>query len=41
MKYKFGSILDFIKKVLAEWSDSKAPRLSAALAYYTVFSLAQ
>jgi uncharacterized BrkB/YihY/UPF0761 family membrane protein len=24
----------------ADWSDDKAPRLGAALAYYTVFSIA-
>lgn len=29
-----------IKETLAEWSEDKAPRLSAALAYYTAFSLA-
>jgi membrane protein len=30
----------FVKEMLAEWSDDRAPRLGAALAYYTVFSLA-
>jgi len=29
-----------IKETFSEWSEAKAPRLGAALAYYTVFSLA-
>jgi membrane protein len=28
-----------VKRTVKEWSDDKAPRLGAALAYYTVFSL--
>src|SRR5689334_3232342 len=28
-----------IKQTFGEWSEDKAPRLGAALAYYTVFSL--
>ena len=33
----FGRLL---KETVAEWSEDKAPRLGAALAYYTIFSLA-
>ncbi len=33
-------ILDFGQEVIAEWSSDKASRLAAALAYYTIFSLA-
>lgn len=40
MKQKLEALFNFGKKVFQEWSDDKAPRLSAALAYYTVFSLA-
>jgi membrane protein len=29
-----------VKQTFAEWSEDKAPRLAAALAYYTVFALA-
>jgi membrane protein len=29
-----------LKKTFSEWSEDKAPRLAAALSYYTVFSLA-
>src|SRR5438874_1307269 len=29
-----------LKDTFTEWSDDKAPRLGAALAYYTIFSLA-
>jgi membrane protein len=31
---------ELIRATLAEWSEDKVPRLGAALAYYTVFSLA-
>jgi membrane protein len=34
------TILDLLKETFAEWSKDKASRLAAALAYYTVFSLA-
>ena len=34
------AILDLLKETFSEWSKDKASRLSAALAYYTVFSLA-
>ncbi len=35
-----SDIVPLLKTSLAEWSEDKAPRLAAALAYYTVFSLA-
>ncbi|KPL81202.1 YihY/virulence factor BrkB family protein [Herpetosiphon geysericola] len=34
------SILNLFKQTFKEWGDDKVPRLGAALAYYTVFSLA-
>ncbi len=34
------TILDLLKETFAEWNKDKASRLAAALAYYTVFSLA-
>jgi len=34
------TILDLLKETISEWSKDKASRLAAALAYYTVFSLA-
>lgn len=40
MKEKLGSVFEFFKQVFQEWGDDKAPRLAAALAYYTIFSLA-
>lgn len=40
MKEKLVSVFEFFKQVFQEWSDDKAPRLAAALAYYTIFSLA-
>ncbi|KTC65824.1 ribonuclease BN (plasmid) [Legionella adelaidensis] len=36
---KFIWNLTFFKKILTCWSEDKAPTLSAALAYYTIFSL--
>lgn len=33
-------LLEMVKEAFADWSDDKAPRLGAALAYYTIFSLA-
>lgn len=32
--------VDFLKEVFSQWGEDKAPRLAAALAYYTVFSIA-
>lgn len=33
-------LFDLLKKTYNEWSEDKAPRLAAALSYYTLFSLA-
>ncbi|HEX2867898.1 MAG TPA: YihY/virulence factor BrkB family protein [Ignavibacteriales bacterium] len=40
MKINFKGAWDFIQQIVNEYSDNKAPKLGAALAYYTVFSLA-
>lgn len=37
---KLGGFVDLLKETVFEWSADNASRLSAALAYYTVFSLA-
>jgi membrane protein len=36
----FGNAFGLLKQTAVEWLDDKAPQLGAALAYYTVFSLA-
>ena len=36
----FGRTVSLFKQTATEWLDDKAPQLGAALAYYTVFSLA-
>ena len=36
----FGAIIPLFKQTFNEWLEDKAPQLGAALAYYTVFSLA-
>jgi membrane protein len=36
----FGNWLGLLKQTFQEWLEDKAPQLGAALAYYTVFSLA-
>jgi hypothetical protein len=36
----FGSVFSLLKQTFQEWVEDKAPQLGAALAYYTVFSLA-
>src|SRR5690349_16285733 len=36
----FSNSFGLIKQTFSEWSADKAPQLGAALAYYTVFSLA-
>lgn len=36
----FGTIWALIKETFSEWMEDKAPRLAAALSYYTMFSLA-
>ncbi|MGE5350758.1 MAG: YihY/virulence factor BrkB family protein [Acidobacteriota bacterium] len=40
MKFSFKGAWDVTKQVIDEYSDNKTPKLGAALAYYTVFSLA-
>ena len=40
MKFTPHDVLDLFKQAGKDWSDDKAPRLGAALAYYTIFSLA-
>lgn len=34
------AIVELVKDTAVEWNEDKAPRLAAALAYYTIFSLA-
>src|SRR6476619_5625281 len=34
------SVTQLLKDTISEWSEDKAPRLAAALAYYTAFALA-
>lgn len=36
----FPQILELFKQTFTEWNEDKAPRLGAALSYYTVFSIA-
>ena len=36
----FSNSFDLLKQTFSEWLEDKAPQLGAALAYYTVFSLA-
>jgi membrane protein len=36
----FTAILELFKETFSEWSSDKASRLAAALAYYTIFSIA-
>ena len=36
----FGNAFSLLKQTFQEWLEDKAPQLGAALAYYTVFSLA-
>ena len=40
MKINIKEIWKFIVKVFEQWSDDKAPKLGAALSFYTMFSLA-
>jgi membrane protein len=37
---KFKDFLPLLKKTFGEWSEDKAPRLGAALAYFSIFSIA-
>jgi membrane protein len=39
-KSLFGNVFGLLKQTFQEWLQDKAPQLGAALAYYTVFSLA-
>ncbi len=39
-KFGLGSVIPLFKQTFNEWLEDKAPQLGAALAYYTVFSLA-
>jgi membrane protein len=39
-KFTAGAVLPLLKQTFSEWLEDKAPQLGAALAYYTVFSLA-
>ena len=36
----FGTTFNIFRETLRQWLEDKAPQLGAALAYYTVFSLA-
>jgi membrane protein len=40
MKINFRSIWKLLQETFTEWSEDKASRLAASLAYYTIFSLA-
>ncbi len=40
MKLRPKGIIGILKGTAQEWSDDKVPRLGAALAYYTIFSIA-
>lgn len=40
MGMKPKNLLEIFKQTFKEWNEDKAPRLAAALSYYTVFSLA-
>src|SRR5690554_6087476 len=39
MKY-LRNLFELLKETVQEWNEDKAPRLAAALAYYTAFSIA-
>ena len=36
----FSAVKDVVVESFKDWNEDKAPRLAAALAYYTIFSLA-
>jgi len=36
---QFQTLVNLVKQTLSDWSDDKAPRLGAALAYYAIFSI--
>ncbi len=37
---RLKALFSLLKETFQEWNEDKAPRLAAALAYYTAFSLA-
>src|SRR5438477_9321858 len=39
-RFRLRAIFSLLKQTFNEWLEDKAPQLGAALAYYTVFSLA-
>ena len=39
-RFTWGAIFPLLKQTFNDWLEDKAPQLGAALAYYTVFSLA-
>src|SRR5881227_4466620 len=39
-RFTWGAVFSLLKRTFNEWLEDKAPQLGAALAYYTVFSLA-
>src|SRR5216110_3418755 len=40
VKFTWGAVIPLVQQTFNEWLEDKAPQLGAALAYYTVFSLA-
>src|SRR5438128_10299441 len=40
MTLRFSEVPGLLKETFSSWSDHKAPRLGAALSYYTILSLA-
>ena len=40
MREKLKTVWEVLRQTVSDWSDDKAPRLGAALCYYTVFSIA-
>ena len=40
MRAPFQSVWRLLRETVRDWSDDGAPRLAAALSYYTLFSLA-
>ncbi len=40
MREKLKTVWEVLKQTVTDWSDDNAPRLGAALSYYTIFSIA-
>lgn len=40
MRKTFKTVFDVLRQTVRDWLEDKAPRLGAALAYYTIFSIA-